>query len=265
MADDAATSLSLSPSPDRPLVLMTNDDGVAAPLLGALAEALLPDLDVLVVAPERQRSAASHAITLHKPLRAQEISPGWWALSGTPADCVYVGVLRLAPRRPALVVSGPNDGFNLGNDVFYSGTVAGALEGALRGLPGIALSVAPRATHVDDAIAFAAALIRAAVGQVPPGEALNVNIPGKGERAYAWTRLGRRNYADDVTEREDPWGRPYYWIGGGARGHDDVPGSDCNAIAEGLVSVTPLRLDLNHQERAAAPPFAVTGYDIAAR
>ncbi len=247
--------------PVRPLLLLTNDDGVDAPLLAGLAAALAVDHDVLIVAPERQRSAASHAITLHKPLRAREVGPGRWSLSGTPVDCIYVGVLRLAPRRPALVVSGPNDGFNLGTDVFYSGTVAGAREGALRGLPGVALSISPRATHVPDALAFAAALVRSAVGALPGGELLNVNIPGHGERRYAWTTLGRRNYADDVTERADPWGRPYYWIGGGSTGHDDVPGSDCNAVADGLASVTPIRLDVDHRARVAAPPFSVVGYD----
>ncbi len=250
-------------SNERPLVLITNDDGVTAPLLSALADALTADHEVLVVAPERQRSAASHAITLHKPLRAREVSLGRWSLSGTPVDCVYVGVLRLAARRPALVVSGPNDGFNLGTDVFYSGTVAGAREGALRGLAGVALSIAPRATHIAEAVAFAAAFVRSAVGALGAGEMVNVNIPGKGERRYAWTTLGRRRYADDVTERADPWGRPYYWIGGGSTGHDDVPGSDCNAIADGLISVTPMQLELDHHAHVAAPPFAVAGYDPA--
>jgi len=245
----------------RPLILLTNDDGIHAPYLTSLAAALEPELEVLIVAPERQRSAASHAITLHKPLRARELEPGRWTLSGTPVDCVYVGLLRLAQRRPTLVVSGPNDGFNLGSDIFYSGTVAGAVEGALRGLAGVALSIAPRATDPDRAIAFAAALVRAAVTGLTPGEALNVNIPGAGEDRYAWTTLGKRNYADDVTERADPWGRPYYWVGGGARGHDDIPGSDCNAIADGLISLTPLRLDLNHPERVATPPFVIDGFD----
>ena len=246
---------------ERPLVLLTNDDGVAAPHLAALADALAPDLEVLVVAPERQRSAASHAITLHKPLRAREVSPGRWSLSGTPVDCVYVGVLRLAPRPPAMIVSGPNDGYNLGNDVFYSGTVAGAIEGALRGFPGIALSIAPRASKPKEAIAFAAALVRSAIGKVPGGEVLNVNLPGEGETRYAWTKLGRRNYRDDVVVRDDPWGKPYYWVGGGARDHDDVPGSDCNAVHEGLVSITPLQFDLNHGVRLAAPPFVVPGFE----
>lgn len=248
---------------DRPLALLTNDDGVSAPLLALLADALAPELEVLVVAPERQRSAASHAITLHKPLRAREIAPGRWSLSGTPVDCVYVGLLRLAPRAPAVIVSGPNDGYNLGNDVFYSGTVAGAIEGALRGFPAVAVSIAPRATRAEDAVRFAAALVKMSIGKLPGGEVLNVNLPGEGERRYVWTTLGRRNYRDDVMVREDPWGKPYYWVGGGARDHDDVPGSDCNAVHDGLASVTPLRLDLNHGARVAEPPFEVPGFDCA--
>lgn len=248
---------------DRPLILITNDDGVGSPHLAALADALAAECDVLVVAPERQRSAASHAITLHKPLRCREVAPGRYSLSGTPVDCVYVGLLRLATRRPALVVSGPNDGFNLGTDVFYSGTVAGAVEGGLRGLPAIALSLAPRAPAAGAAITFATALIRAAVGSLPAGEVLNVNLPGAGETRYCWTTLGRRLYLDDVAERADPWGRPYVWIGGGARGHEDRPGSDCNAVADGLISITPLRLDLNHPERVASPPLVVDGFERA--
>lgn len=247
---------------ERPLVLLTNDDGIHSPLLTQLADALGPDLEALVVAPERQRSAASHAITLHKPLRTREVAPGRWWLSGTPVDCVYVGLLRLATRRPVLVVSGPNDGYNLGSDVFYSGTVAGAVEGALRGLPAIALSIAPRASDIEGAIAFAASFVRAAIGGAVAGEVLNVNLPGGGETRYAWTKLGRRHYKDDVHERQDPMGRPYYWVGGGARGHEDIPGSDCNAVADGIISVTPLQLDLNQPSRVASPPFAVPGFPV---
>ena len=244
----------------QPLILLTNDDGVHAPMLGQLADRLATVAEVLVVAPERPRSAASHAITLHKPVRSKEIAPGRWSLSGTPADCIYVGMLRLAQRPLALVVSGPNDGFNLGSDVYYSGTVAGAVEGALRGLPAIALSVAPRATDIPTAIEFATALVAAAIGTLPPGEVLNVNLPGRGERRYAWTTLGKRRYRDDVTERADPYGRPYYWIGGGVAGHDDIVGSDCNAIGDGEVSVTPLRLDWNHHARIAEPVLRVAGF-----
>jgi 5'-nucleotidase len=247
----------------RPLILLTNDDGIHAPLLTGLADRLTALGDVLVVAPERPRSAASHAITLHKPVRARELSPGRWSLSGTPADCVYVGVLRLAPRPPTIVVSGPNDGFNLGSDVYYSGTVAGAVEGALRGLRAVALSMAPRATAVDTALDAATGVVAAALTALAPGDVVNVNLPGAGERRYAWTTLGKRRYRDDVNERHDPYGRPYYWIGGGVMGHDDVPGSDCNAVADGLISVTPLRIDWNHPAQLAAPSFEIAGLERA--
>lgn len=248
----------------RPLVLITNDDGILSSHLAALADLLAADAEVLVVAPERQRSAASHAITLHKPLRLTPVSPGRYALSGTPVDCVYLGVLKLASRKPDLVVSGVNDGYNLGSDVFYSGTVAGAVEGGLRGSVGVALSMAPRPTHPEAAIASCAAVARAVLAaRLPPGTVINVNAPGTGAGRYRWTRLGRRNYEDDVAERLDPRGRPYYWVGGGATGHDDIPGSDCVAIDEGLVSVTPLHLDLTSHAMLGTPPFAVPGLDPA--
>jgi len=244
----------------RPLVLISNDDGILSPHLQALADALEAVCDVLVVAPERQRSAASHTITLHKPLRLHPLAPNRYALSGTPVDCVYVGILRLASRMPALVLSGINDGYNLGTDVFYSGTVAAAVEGGLRGTVGIALSMAPRAESADEAVAFAVSLVRSALAQpLPPGTVLNVNVPGTGDKRWAWTTLGRRRYDDDVTERTDPRGRPYYWIGGGSTGHDDLPGSDCNAVAKGWISVSPLHLDLSH--RTCEVPWPIAGFD----
>src|SRR6478672_951540 len=126
---------------ERPLVLCSNDDGIDSPHLTGLADRIEAFADVIVVAPERQRSAASHAITLHKPLRLTEVAPRRYSLSGTPVDCVYLGMLKLCERKPAVVVSGVNDGYNLGSDVFYSGTVAAAVEGALRGAAGIALSL----------------------------------------------------------------------------------------------------------------------------
>src|SRR5215467_5212135 len=154
----------------RPLVLCSNDDGIDAPHLEALAGRIEEFADVLVVAPERQRSAASHAITLHKPLRLVEVRPRRFALSGTPVDCVYLAMLKLVDRAPAVVVSGVNDGYNLGSDVFYSGTVAAAVEGALRGAAGIACSLAPRPKDPDRAIRFAASVVRAAVAEpIPPG------------------------------------------------------------------------------------------------
>ncbi|MBP6632229.1 MAG: 5'/3'-nucleotidase SurE [Kofleriaceae bacterium] len=254
----------------RPLVLISNDDGVHSPHLVGLADALAEVVDVLVVAPERQRSAASHAITLHKPLRLTEVAPRRFSLSGTPVDCVYLGLRKLADRAPALVVSGINEGFNLGTDVFYSGTVAAAVEGALRGSVGIALSLQPGA-DAGPAVRFAVALCQATIRhEFPPGQLLNVNVPtGAGDR-YAWTQLGRRRYDDDVTERLDPRGRPYYWIGGGPSGHDDLPASDCNAVAAGMISVTPMHLDLTARaaravasDPVAAPAWVVPGFQAA--
>ncbi len=247
----------------RPLVLCSNDDGIESPHLLALARQIEAFADVIVVAPERQRSAASHAITLHKPLRLTEVGPRRFSLSGTPVDCVYLGVLKLCDRKPAVVVSGVNDGFNLGSDVFYSGTVAAAVEGALRGAAGIACSLATRATHVDESIRFAAAVVRSAIAEpMPAGTVLNVNMPGTGTDAYQWTILGRRLYDDDVAVREDPRGRPYYWVGGGPAGHDDVEGSDCVAVARGWNSITPMHLDLTDRGRVARPPWSIEGFRV---
>ena len=247
----------------RPLVLCSNDDGIEAPHLTALAEQIEEFADVLVVAPERQRSAASHAITLHKPLRLTEVRPRRFALSGTPVDCVYLGMLKLCDRPPAVVVSGVNDGYNLGSDVFYSGTVAAAVEGALRGAAGIACSLAPRAEHPERAIQFAAAVVRAAVAEpIPPGTVLNVNMPDTASDRYQWTTLGRRNYSDDVVERRDPHQRPYYWVGGGPAGHEHVEGTDCVAVASGYNSITPMHLDLTDRARIAQPPWAVEGFRV---
>jgi 5'-nucleotidase len=247
----------------RPLVLCSNDDGIDSPHLEALAAQIEEHADVLVVAPERQRSAASHAITLHKPLRLTEVRPRRFSLSGTPVDCVYLGILKICDRKPAVVVSGVNDGFNLGSDVFYSGTVAAAVEGALRGAAGIACSLAPRATDIASGIRFAAAVVRAAIAEpAPPGTVLNVNMPGTGSDAYEWTTLGRRLYEDDVAERRDPRGRPYYWVGGGPAGHDDVEGTDCVAIARGHNSITPMHLDLTDRSRVATPPWRVDGFRV---
>jgi 5'-nucleotidase len=247
----------------RPLVLCSNDDGIEAPYLTALAALIEPFADVVVVAPERQRSAASHAITLHKPLRLTEVRPRRYALSGTPVDCVYLGILKLCDRLPAVVVSGVNEGYNLGSDVFYSGTVAAAVEGALRGAAGIACSLAPDASDPERAIRFAAAVVRAAVAEpIPVGTVLNVNMPGTATDGYQWTVLGRRFYEDDVAERRDPRGRPYYWVGGGPAGHDNVEGSDCVAVARGWNSITPMHLDLTDRGRIAQPPWTVEGFHV---
>jgi 5'-nucleotidase len=217
--------------------------------------ARLADLgEVVVVAPDRERSAQSHAFTLDRPLRCEEVAPNRFSVDGTPADCVYLGVLKLCPRKPSLVVSGINHGFNLGSDVFYSGTVAGAVEAALRNVPAMAVSLEfsrgmrHEASRFDKAAQFAHALAHAILAEgLPPNTLLNVNVPhSPTPKAVQWTRLGKRVYRDRVDERTDLRGRRYYWLGGPAEGWGDVEGSDCHAVRDGFVAVTPLDLDLTH-------------------
>jgi 5'-nucleotidase len=235
----------------KPLILITNDDGVIAPGIRAVSDALRQVADVVVAAPDRERSAASHSISLDRPLRVDEMEPGVFAIDGTPVDCVYLALLHLCPRRPALVVSGINNGFNLGSDVFYSGTVAGAVEGALRGVPALAVSLERRRPQdFSHAAAFAAALaaemLRRGPDVLPDASLLSVNLPAGPVSGYRVTFLGRRVYRDQVEVRQDLRGRSYYWIGGPEESATDLPGSDLSAVRDGLVSVTPLGLDLTH-------------------
>jgi 5'-nucleotidase len=238
----------------RPTILVSNDDGIRSAGLKAVAERLADLGDIVVVAPDRERSANSHAFTLDRPLRCEEVERGWFSVDGTPADCVYIGLLKLCAERPALCVSGINHGFNLGTDVFYSGTVACAVEAALRDVPAVAMSLEwKRGMHREPerfraAADFAHALARAVLAEgLPPQTLLNVNVPQEpAPRGFAWTRLGRRLYRDQVEERKDLRGRHYYWIGGPPSGYGDLPGSDCHAVERGVVSVTPLDLDLTH-------------------
>ena len=252
-------------------ILLSNDDGVHAAGLRALAAAFSGD-EVWVVAPDREQSASSHAISLHRPLRMAEVQPRWFAVDGTPTDAVYMGIcLVLKQARPDVVVSGINHGPNLGNDVHYSGTVAAAIEGALLGVPAAAISLAGPPPHdFEHAARFAAALVHRMV--VPPANGaspapllLNVNVPPGPVRGFSVTRLGRRTYGNEVVEKTDPRGRKYYWIGGegGAR-NDDIPGSDCNAVKAGLAAVTPLHLDPTHDPALAKlQDLAVPGYERA--
>ena len=235
----------------KPLILVTNDDGVAAPGIRAVAELLRDVGEVVVAAPDRERSAASHSISLDRPLRVDEVEPGVYAIDGTPVDCVYLALLHLVPRKPTLVVSGINNGYNLGSDVFYSGTVAGAVEGALRGVPAFAISLERRRpqdfSHAADfAGALAAELVRRGPDALPDASLLSVNVPPGPVRGYRVTFLGRRVYRDQVEVREDLRGRSYYWIGGPETQATDIPGSDLDAVRSGLASVTPLGLDLTH-------------------
>ena len=231
-------------------LLLSNDDGVHARGLSALAEAFAGD-EVWVVAPDREQSAASHAISLHRPLRIVEVGPRRYAVDGTPTDAVYVGMnLILQGKRPEVVISGVNHGPNLGNDVLYSGTVAAAMEGALLGCHALAVSLASSPPHdFRHAAAFAAALARRMTREPAASPILlNVNVPPGPVKGYRAVRLGRRTYGNEVVEKTDPRGRKYYWIGGeGGAGYEEVPGSDCDAVfREGLVAVTPLHLDWSH-------------------
>jgi len=237
---------------EAPLIILTNDDGIDSPYLSKMAAHLEQALaaEVLVVASERQRSAMSHSITLHKPLRIREQRPGFYSLSGSPVDCVYVACLHVAKRAPTLVISGPNDGFNLGTDVFYSGTVGAAIEGGLRGIPSIAVSVDRKsAAVVPMAARLVANLAEHMLAEpLPEGTVLNVNVP-LGATEASWTSIGRRFYDDDVHERTDPRGGKYIWIGGGIAGIAEVPGTDCHTVMrEGKASITPLQLDPTRHE-----------------
>jgi 5'-nucleotidase len=240
---------------ERPLVLLSNDDGYSAEGLRALHRALSRHADVVVCAPEINQSATSHSLSLHRVLRLREVEPGVFAIDGTPADCVYVALHangRVLPRKPDLVVSGMNHGLNLGFDVFYSGTVAAAREGALRGIPAVAVSADQRADK-DAAAALGARIAMAALAtyrsaadaKVP---LFNVNVPPGQTWSVRPTRLGARLYAEDVIFREDPRGHEYLWIGGGGVRHDHVPGSDTEAFDEGFASITPLTIDLSSAE-----------------
>jgi 5'-nucleotidase len=240
----------------RPLILLSNDDGIEAAGLRALATALAAVAEIQVIAPDRERSAIGHAISLDRPLRVTEVRPGWRAVSGTPADCVYLGIMQLCGRRPDLCVAGINAGCNLGADLFYSGTVAAAVEGALRGIPAFAVSLeAAGAPDFGPAAEFARALAGAILEQgLPPRVLVNVNVPREAPRGCAWTRLGRRVYREQVEQRTDLRGQAYFWIGGPAVAGADEPGTDCAAVKDGLVSLTPIDLDLTSRDRAAVLP-----------
>lgn len=234
----------------RPRILVVNDDGIHGEGLEPLVLAFSALGETAAVVPERERSADSHCLSLRSPLRVRRVRPGFFAVDGSPADCARLGALELF-RRPDLVVSGINRGFNLGSDVVYSGTVAGAMEGVILGLPALALS---RGIGKGDYSAAAALAVR--VGRellrrgLPPGVCLSLNVPAlplERIRGVRVTALGRRIYGRKVTLRKDPYGLPYYWLAGRyVSGHSDR-GSDIAAIREGYASLTPLHVDTTHR------------------
>lgn len=238
-----------------PRILVSNDDGIDATGINALAEALEPLGEVWVCAPDRERSAVSHSISLHMPLRMKQQGPRRFAVDGTPTDSVYMGMNALMPEPPDIVVSGINHGPNLGSDVLYSGTVAAAMEGAVYGQSAIAASLAisdfqggaPDKAVFDAAATFVRNLAQAVLAApTPPGVVLNVNVPPSttAPSSYKLCRLGFSDWSDDVVERRDPRGKPYYWIAGARCGHDEIADSDNDAIADGFVSVTPIHYDI---------------------
>ncbi|HQR67195.1 MAG TPA: 5'/3'-nucleotidase SurE [Thermoanaerobaculia bacterium] len=232
--------------------LISNDDGVHSPGLAALERAArAAGLETWVVAPDREQSASSHALTMHRPLRVRAVGDRTWTVDGTPTDCVNLAlcsILKASP--PDLVLSGINTGPNLGDDVTYSGTVACAFEGTLLGVPSIAFSLDtwqdPGRAEPDFTLAeeAARAVIGLALESPPAGDTLwNVNIPPGRPRGYRVTRMGRRRYGENIVEKIDPRGRPYFWIGG-VHVDTHADGTDLTAVADGWVSITPLHLDL---------------------
>lgn len=234
-------------------VLLTNDDGVHSPGLAALIKRVSEVADLVVVAPDREQSAVSHALTLHHPLRAARIADNIYSVEGTPTDCVNLGIHSLLSFRPDLVISGVNRGANLGDDVTYSGTVAAALEATLMGIPAIAVSLATRSAgeNFDAAASFAARLAQSVFQRgLPRDTYLNVNVPDVPADKLLPAQVtcqGRRSYEGTIVDKVDPRGRNYYWIGTVDLNFQDIPGTDYYAVSRGHVSISPLHIDLtNH-------------------
>jgi len=237
-------------------ILISNDDGYQAPGIVALYEALKDLGHVVVVAPEHNNSAKSNALTLHSPLYVHEASNGFRYVNGTPADCVHIALTGLLGYRPDLVVSGINNGANMGDDTLYSGTVGAAMEGYLFGIPAIAFSLIDKGwSHLDSAAAQARELIERLQRQSMLGTRpwlLNVNIPNlpfAQIQPARVCRLGRRHAAEPVITQVNPRGETMYWIGAAGPAMDDGEGTDFHATAHGHVAITPLRVDLTDHDR----------------
>ena len=237
-------------------ILLSNDDGFDSPGILKLFHRLKGlGFDVTVVAPSRERSTAGHSLTLHKPLRIREEQPGVFSVSGSPADSVYLATRHILKKKPDIVISGINRGANLGNDIFYSGTVAAAREAFLYGLPALAVSLCyafPNRKvdlqHWDTAVEFVVKFLETckSVPSLLEHRLLNANVPNlpKSEvKGVQWARQGRRVYSDEIFENKDPRGKLYYWLGSGPVGFDKTPNSDCVVVADGYIALTPLNVD----------------------
>jgi 5'-nucleotidase len=234
------------------IILVTNDDGYRSEGIRALADALARLGDVTIVAPIEEASAIGHALTLKRPLRLELIQGGVYAVDGTPTDCVNIAITQVFKGTPDLIVSGINKGWNLGDDVTYSGTVAGALEGALLGVPGIAVSLAQTRGAYDFSHAASAAVQLAdamMARPLPLRTFLNVNVPKGAPKGFRVTVQAKRNHVTSVAARQDPKGRPYFWIEEGQDEWHPHDRSDYQAVRDGFVSVTPLHPDLTAHDR----------------
>jgi len=235
-------------------ILVSNDDGIHSPGVHSLAEALSVLGNVYVVSPDRERNAVGHALTLHKPLRVEEIKKNYFSVNGTPTDCVNWGVLYLLKSPPAILVSGINKGANLGDDVTYSGTVSAAFEGTLLKIPSIAVSqLGPPPYEFKSAAFIAVKIAKMVLSEgIPPDILLNVNVPNLPIEKIGKIKivaLGRRVFEDNaIIEKEDPRGRKYFWIGGTQVLWEKKNNTDNEAISHNQVSVTPLHLDLTHYD-----------------
>ncbi len=237
---------------DNPIILLCNDDGVRSEGMAALAGAMKELGTVYIVAPDRDRSAASHSLTLAHPLRVEKLGPRTFSVDGTPTDCVNLGVNGiLKGKKIGLLVSGINAGANLGDDITYSGTVSAAMEGTILGIPSFAVSLVTRSKfRFEVASEYALIVGRKVMHQkLPDDTLLNVNVPNVPREKISgvrMTRMGKRIYGDVIVEKRDPRGRKYYWIGGDYLSSEEVPGSDLEAIEDDYVSITPIHLDLTN-------------------
>ncbi len=234
------------------MILVTNDDGIHSKGIIILAKALQEIGNILVVAPDSEQSAVAHSLTLHRPLRVEKIKKNFYAVDGTPADCIHLGVNTILPKKPRLIVSGINKGGNLGDDIIYSGTVSAAFEGTLLGIPSFAISLVSRSHFKFDVAArFALRMARYIMGRgLPKNTFLNINVPNLDEKeikSYRITQQGRLIHKENgVVEKMDPRGRKYYWIGGGELIFDKGRNTDAEAVSKSYISITPLNLDLTN-------------------
>jgi 5'-nucleotidase len=240
------------------IILITNDDGVHSPGLISLFNAMKQLGDAHIVAPDRERSAASRSLTMHRPLKVEKLKKRVYCVNGTPTDCVAIGITKILPEKPALVVSGINRGANLGDDIFYSGTVSAAMESTIMGIPSLAISLVIEKQSEKAPLYFETSARTALdIGRyileksLPYDTLLNINVPNVKEhriKGMKFTRQGKRVYDNAVHDVLDPHGNQHFWIGGGEPSWEKGPDTDIQAIESGYISITPIHLDLTNYE-----------------